>query len=86
MHSELLDVRKLNILKSPKKEGSSDIDSIPYLKELNLNIIENKQPIQFAPNNNEYVHRWGTYVQGFSASFVQSVFDQYKKKKNTIIL
>jgi len=86
MHSELLDVRKLNILKSPKKEGSSDIDSIPYLNELNIDIIENRQPIQFAPNNNKYVHRWGTYVQGFSASFVQSVFDQYKKEYDNPVI
>jgi 16S rRNA G966 N2-methylase RsmD len=78
MSNELLDARKLNIIRSPKKGGSSDIDSIPYLNELHVDIIENRQPIQFAPNNNEYVHRWGTYVQGFSASFVQSVFNQYK--------
>jgi DNA modification methylase len=35
--------------------------------------------MQFTPNFGEHVHRWAPYIQGFSASFVQSVFDQYKK-------
>jgi len=75
----ILDIRKINIMRSPKKGGSSDIDAIPYLKELGIKLIENPQPIQFTPNINEHIHRWAPYVQGFSASFVQSVIDQYKK-------
>jgi len=74
-----LDARKLNILKSPKKGGSSTVDSIPYLKELNVKIIENTQPIQFTPNANEPIHRWASYVQGFSALFVQTIFNQYRE-------
>lgn len=74
-----LDARKLNILNSPKKGGSSSLDSLPYLKELNVTIIENTQPIQFTPNINEHIHRWAPYVQGFSALFVQTILDQYKK-------
>ncbi len=74
-----LDARKLNILKSPKKGGSSTVDSIPYLKELNVRIIENTQPIQFTPNTNEPIHRWASYVQGFSALFVQTIFNQYRR-------
>jgi len=76
-----LDARKLNIIRSPKKGGSSSLDSIPYLEELNVEIIENAQPIhiQFTPNTNEPVHRWASYVQGFSALFVQTVFNQYGK-------
>jgi len=73
-----LSVRKINILKSPKKGGSSDVYSIPYLKELNIRIFEKRQPIQFTSNINEHIHRWSPYVQGFSAYFVQSVLDQYK--------
>jgi len=73
------DARKVNILNSPKKNGSSTVDSLPYLKELNVKIIENAQPIQFAPNINEHIHRWAPYVQGFSALFVQTVLDQYRK-------
>ena len=73
-----LDARRRNILRSPKKEGSSDIDSIPYLNKLNVEIFENKQPIQFTSNINERIHRWAPYVQGFSASFVQSILDRYK--------
>lgn len=79
MRLENLDARKLNILKSPKKGGSSTVDSIPYLKELNVEIVENAQPIQFTPNTNEPIHRWASYVQGFSALFVQTIFNQYKK-------
>jgi DNA modification methylase len=73
-----IDARKLNILKSPKKGGSSDTDSIPYLNELRITITDNKQPIQFTSNINERIHRWAPYVQGFSASFVQSIFNLYK--------
>ncbi len=62
-----LGVREINILKSPKKGGSSDIDAAPYLEELAIEISENRQPIQFAPNINEHIHRWAPYVQGFSA-------------------
>jgi hypothetical protein len=74
-----LDARKLNISRSPKKGGSSATDSIPYLSELNVEIVENAQPIQFAPNINEHIHRWAPYVQGFSATFVQSILDHYRK-------
>ena len=85
-HSKL-DARRLNILNSPKKGGSSTIDSLPYLKELNVKIIENAQPIQFTPNINEHIHRWAPYVQGFSALFVQNILDQYRKVyRNPVIL
>ncbi|MCW3134926.1 MAG: site-specific DNA-methyltransferase [Methanophagales archaeon] len=77
-----LTVRKVNILKSPKKGGSSDRDAIPYTEELGIEILENRQPIQFTPNINEHIHRWAPYVQGFSASFVQSILDQYKGEYN----
>lgn len=77
-----LDARRINIQKSPKKGGSSYKDSIPYLKELGIEIIEKRQPIQFTPNINEHIHRWAPYVQGFSASFVQSILDQYKEEYN----
>ena len=39
---EKINKRKINILKSPKKGGSSDIDSIPYQNELGIIISENK--------------------------------------------
>jgi len=85
-HSKL-DARKLNILNSPKKGGSSTLDSLPYLKELDVKIIENAQPIQFTPNINEHIHRWAPYVQGFSALFVQNILDQYRKVyRNPVIL
>lgn len=74
-----LNARQLNILKSPKKGGSAESDALPYLNELGIKILENKQPIQFTPNVNELIHRWAPYVQGFSASFVQSIFDSYSK-------
>jgi len=72
-----LDARKINILKSPKKGGSSTNDSRPYLKQLNVKIVEKAQPIQFTPNSNEHIHRWAPYVQGFSAVFVQNLLDEY---------
>ena len=72
------DIRKKNILSSPKFGGSCDIDSKPYLRELGIGIIERRQPIQFTSNFGEHVHRWAPYIQGFSASFVQSILDQYK--------
>jgi len=74
-----LDARKRNILNSPKKGGSSTADSVPYLEELGIEIVENTQPIQFTPNVNEHIHRWAPYVQGFSALFVQSIFHRYRK-------
>ncbi len=81
-----LSVREKNILKSPKKGGSSEVDSIPYLKELNIRILEKRQPIQFMSNINEHIHRWSPYVQGFSAYFVQSVLDQYKIEYDTPVI
>ena len=82
-----LDARKLNILKSPKKGGSSSLDSVPYLEELNVEIVENAQPIQFTPNINEHIHRWAPYVQGFSASFVQRILDKYSDEYcNPVVL
>lgn len=77
-----LDARKRNIMNSPKKGGSCDEDSIPYLEDLGIEIITKKQPIQFTPNFSEHVHRWASYIQGFSAEFVQSTIDQYKKEYN----
>ncbi len=79
--------RQINILKSPKQLGHCDIDSEPYLKGLGIDILNKKQPIQFSPNVNEAIHRWAPYVQGFSASFVQTVLDQYKfDYKNPTVL
>src|SRR3990167_8381889 len=73
-----IDIRRRNVLSSPKFGGSCDIDSKPYLKELGIEIIERRQPIQFTSNFGEHVHRWAPYIQGFSSSFVQSILDQYK--------
>lgn len=75
--NEKIDVRLANRLNSPKQGGSSDTDSKPYLDDLNITIDTNEQPIQFTPNINEHIHRWAPYVQGFSASFVQSQLDKY---------
>lgn len=79
LETKSIDARKTNILKSPKRGGSCQEDSQPYLRELGITISENKQAIQFTTNLNECVHRWAPYVQGFSASFVQSVFDRYSR-------
>ena len=79
--------RQINVLNSPKQSGNCDVDSEPYLNELGIDIESKKQPIQFSPNVNEAIHRWAPYVQGFSASFVQSVIDKYKNDYiNPIIL
>jgi DNA modification methylase len=85
--NNITNIRKKNVLSSPKFGGSCDIDSKPYLKELSIDIIERKQPIQFTSNFGEHVHRWAPYIQGFSAAFVQSILDQYKDDyKSPIIL
>lgn len=82
-----VDVRKKNILSSPKFGGSCDIDSKPYLRDLGIEIVEGRQPIQFTSNFGEHVHRWAPYIQGFSAAFVQSILDQYKDDyKSPVIL
>ena len=82
-----LDVRRRNIISSPKFGGSCDIDSKPYLKELGIEIEEKRQPIQFTSNFGEQVHRWTPYIQGFSAAFVQSIIERYKRDyKSPIIL
>jgi len=79
IEENITDVRRKNVLSSPKFGGSCDIDSKPYLKELGIEIIERRQPIQFTSNFGEHVHRWAPYIQGFSATFVQSILNQYKK-------
>lgn len=76
--NNITDVRKKHVLSSLKYGGSCDIDSKPFLKELGIEIVESRQPIQFTPNFGEHVHRWAPYIQGFSAAFVQSILDQYK--------
>ncbi|HUT03368.1 MAG TPA: hypothetical protein VM163_05700 [bacterium] len=75
--SEELDARKRNILRSPKADGSGGADSIPYLVALGVSIAERKQPIQFTPNFSRHIHRWASYVQGFSASFVESTIRRH---------
>ncbi len=45
-----LTVREINILKSPKKGGSSYMDAAPYIEELGITIPGNIQPIQFVAN------------------------------------
>ncbi|MCL5061767.1 MAG: hypothetical protein M0Z70_14910 [Nitrospiraceae bacterium] len=84
--SNITDIRRTNILASPKFGGSCDIDSKPYLKELGTEIIERRQPIQFTLNFAEHVHRWSPYIQGFSAAFVQSILDQYKNDYDSPII
>jgi len=79
-------VRRLNILNSPKRNGNGWKDSKPYLKELGIEILDCPQPIQFLKNSTELVHRWSPYVQGFSARFVQRTFDIYKDKYNSPVI
>lgn len=71
--------RKANILRSPKRGGSCRDDSIPYLRGLGILITEKRQAIQFTDNLDESVHRWAPYVQGFSASFVESILKRYNQ-------
>lgn len=80
------DVRRKNILSSPKFGGSCDIDSAPYLRELGIEIVEKRQPIQFTSNFAEHVHRWAPYIQGFSSAFVQSILEQYKNDYDSPII
>ena len=42
------DIRRRNIIFSPKFGGSCDIDSKPYLKELGIEIIEKRQGLKVA--------------------------------------
>jgi hypothetical protein len=83
---KITDIRKKNVLSSPKFGGSCDIDSKPYLKELDIEIVERRQPIQFTSNFAEHVHRWAPYIQGFSAAFVQSILDQYKNDYDSPVI
>ncbi|MFC2065069.1 hypothetical protein ACFLXB_08240 [Chloroflexota bacterium] len=77
-NEDQISVRRKNRERSPKKGGNSDHDSIPYFKSLGMEITDNLQPIKFFDNRSELVHRWAPYVQGFSATFVQSQFERYK--------
>ncbi|MBM3236459.1 hypothetical protein FJZ31_09190 [Candidatus Poribacteria bacterium] len=81
-----LTARQKNIVNSPKQQGNCDIDALPYLEELKIKIFNSRQSIQFTPNMNEQIHRWAPYVQGFSASFVQSIFDQYANEYNNPVI
>ncbi|MCS6774798.1 MAG: site-specific DNA-methyltransferase [Thermoflexales bacterium] len=74
----LMSVRRRNVELSPKRRGSSDEDSQPYLRELGYELVSAPQRIQFQLNAAEPVHRWSFYVQGFSASFVQGILDRYR--------
>ncbi len=73
-----INIRKINRDNSPNKMGSSDNDALPYLHELGIKLETKEIPMQFLDNRTEFIHRWAPYVQGFSASFVQSQFDLYK--------
>ncbi len=59
---------------------SAVTDSFPFLHELGKEIDEQKQSIQFTPNEKNSVHRWTPYIQGFSASFVQRQLMQYQNE------
>lgn len=78
MEISLNNTRGLNIFHSPKQHGSCEKDSEKYLSELGIQIVEEKQPIQFNTNHKLPVHGWSSYVQGFSSSFVQSILDKYR--------
>lgn len=82
--NEEYDARKRNIINSPKLNGSCDEDSVPYLEDLGIEILDKKQPIQFTSNFSEHVHRWAGYIQGFSAAFVQSIINQYQQEYNEL--
>lgn len=73
-----LTAREKNILRSPKRNGSCEADSTPYLREMGIEITENHLPIQFTSNRAQLVHRWSPYIQGFSSAFVQYVIDKYR--------
>lgn len=62
------------------------MDSAEYLKELGVPLLSKKQPIKFAENAREYIHRWAPYVQGFSASFVQSQLDLYSESYTSPVI
>jgi 16S rRNA G966 N2-methylase RsmD len=81
--ANILTTRQQRILSSPKQDGNCFEDSLPYLKDLDIEILNSRQSIQFTPNINERIHRWAPYVQGFSASFVQSIFNAYGKDYNS---
>jgi len=55
----------------------SDTDSLPYLRELGIKLLDIRMPLQFRNNKHLPVHRWSPYVQGFSADFVYSLLLQY---------
>ncbi len=79
-------MRQFHILRSPKQNGAASADSIPYLEELGIDILDKTQPIQFNKNNEEIIHRWSPYVQGFSASFVQNTIEEYQSKYTNPII
>jgi len=79
-----IDARKRNIMNSPKVGGSCEVDAVPYLRDLGIEISDKKQPIQFTPNFSERVHRWAGYIQGFSAEFVQSIIDDYRQEYDSL--
>jgi len=42
--------------------------------------------ITFSDNGNKSIHRWSPYVQGFSASFVETILDRYRIGRNNCVL
>lgn len=63
-----------------KTTRNCDADSLPYLQQLGVQVKEAPQKIQFTHNVDSLVHGWSPYVQGFSASFVKAMLDQYQQQ------
>ena len=88
LHDEQVELsaRQVNILLSPKQNGTGSDDAKSYLNELGIEIIDKRQPIQFQRNSKELLHRWSPYVQGFSALFVQKTLDEYKNEYSSPVI
>jgi predicted RNA methylase len=51
-------------------------------------VVLEKYPgkITFSDNGNRFIHRWSPYVQGFSASFVETILNRYQIGKQDCVL
>lgn len=54
--------------------------------EYNIKLYHDKQQITSSYNGKEPIHRWSSYIQGFSAKFVNSVLSKYGMDQSCSVL
>lgn len=54
--------------------------------EVDIQFLNNPKGLNFVTNKTEPVHRWTSYIEGFSKDFVYDIFEQFSLDANTVVL